>query len=243
MKLYNLYEEVILEGLITEGVDTQQVLNAINGEYANNGKKFIRRIKIHYDGDDVTDKFGNTTREGKGWRNIVVHALGDLKNGGREVIRAYQVYGDSLRNPNDPQGWKLFRTDRISHWEPTNLKYWEPLEVAGQPTNMNGDGSMSNVKAIVNFDPENSDRNDTISKDNTNIDPKADTYRYPNAEPEGSEPVVEPSNGEEETNTPTFNDEDGVGFKDEKVKDIFNTDSDYEEEEIEDENNDEIKDF
>ena len=42
MKLYNLFEEIILEGLITEGVNTDQVVNAIDGEFANNGKKFIK---------------------------------------------------------------------------------------------------------------------------------------------------------------------------------------------------------
>jgi hypothetical protein len=247
MKLYNLFEEVILEGLITEGVTTDQVIDTIDGEYARNGKKFIRRIRIHYDGDDVKDKFGNVTRQGKGWRNIVVHAYGTLKNGGRDAIRAYQVYGDSLRKPNEPQGWKLFRLDRISHWEPTNLKYWEPINIPDQPTNMTGDDSMSVVKAIVNFDPKGSDKNDQIDQNNQYIDPKADTYRYDNAETPTTEPT-EPEGEEAETNDiPTFDDkqEDGVGFDDEKIKDVVDDESEennYEEEDIEDEN-DEIKDF
>ncbi len=247
MKLYNLYEEVILEGLITEGVNTDQIINTIDGEYANNGKKFIRRIKIHYDGDDVTDKFGNTTREGKGWRNIVVHAYGKLKNGGREAIRAYQVYGDSLRTPQAPSGWKLFRVDRISHWEPTNLKYWEPLEIAGQPTNMNGDDSMVGEVKVVNFDSNGSDVNDKISTDNRNIDPRLDTYRYDNAETTPVEPEV--YDAEELNNEPTFDDkeEEGVGFDDEKIKAALDEpeaepEMDYEEEDVEDEN-DEIKNY
>jgi len=246
MKLYNLYEEVILEGLITESVSTDQIIDTIDGEYANNGKKFIRRIRIHYDGDDVTDKFGNTTREGKGWRNIVVHAYGRLKNGGREAIRAYQVYGDSLRKPESPSGWKLFRLDRISHWEPTNLKYWEPIEVAGQKTNMIGDDSMVGEVKVVNFDSKGSDVNDKISADNRNIDPKVDTYRYNNAEPTPVEPEVE--DAEELNDEPTFDnkEEEGVGFEDEKIKAALDepedTDLGYEEEEIEDEN-DEIKNY
>lgn len=244
MKLYNLYEEIILEGLITEGVNTQQIIDTIDGEYANNGKKFIRRIRINYDGDDVTDKFGNTTREGKGWRNIVVHALGRLKNGGREVIRAYQVYGDSLRQPNNPDGWKLFRVDRISHWEPTNLKYWEPIEIAGQPTNMTGDNSMVGEVKVVNFNSRAVDnKNDSINQDNEYIDTQADTYRYDNAETEPVEPDKEV--------VPTFDDEEdntGIGLDDEKIKNALNDEpeyeeeSDYEEEDIEDEN-DEIKDY
>ena len=261
MRLYNLYEEVILEGLITEGVNTDQIISAIDGEYANNGKKFIRRVKIHYDGDDATDKFGNVTREGKGWRDIVVHAMGNLKNGGREVIRAYQVYGDTLRGgitrkqeiegiPKDERGWKLFRTDRITHWQPTNLKYWEPIEIAGQPTNMNGDDSMvgtvegGNIK-VVNFAPQDSDPTDTINKDNVNIQPQADTYKYDNADSDvkRTEPAVEPETDE----IPTFDtDKEGVGFDDERIKDVLDTDtdSDYEEEDVDiEDDNDEIKDY
>lgn len=249
MKLYNLFEEVILEGLITEGVSTQQIIDTIDGEYARNGKKFIRRIRIHYDGDDVKDKFGNVTREGKGWRNIVVHAYGRLKNGGREAIRAYQVYGDSLRNEQNPEGWKLFRLDRISHWEPTNLKYWEPIEIAGQPTNMEGDNSMigsvegGEIK-VVDFTPSGGG-NDEIPQDNGYIDTKASTYRYDNAET----PSAKPQGGEEETKeVPNFEEpetERGVGFDDERVKNAIGDETEennYSEEDIEDED-DEIKEF
>ena len=248
MKLYNLFEEIILEGLITESVNTDQIINTIDGEYANNGKKYIRRIKIHYDGDDVTDKFGNTTRKGKGWRDIIVHAYGKLKNGGREAIRAYQVYGDSLRNSEEPSGWKLFRLDRITHWEPTNLKYWEPIQIAGQPTNLTGDDSMVGEVKIVNFEPENSKPNDKISADNRNIDPKVSTYRYDNAETTPVEPEVD--NAEEFNDEPTFDDKEevgGVGFEDERIKAALEepeaeSEYDYDEEEIEDET-DEIKNY
>ena len=240
MKLYNIYEDIILEGLITEGVSTQQIIKTIDGEYARNEKKFIRRIRIHYDGDDKKDKFGNVTREGKGWRNIVVHALGNLKNGGREVIRAYQVYGDSLSQPNNTAGWKLFRTDRITHWEPTNLKYWEPIEIAGQKTNMLGDESMVGDVKVVNFDGKDTD-NDSIDSNNRNVD---NTYRYDNAEPNGVEPIEKPVDEpmdepierpiEEPIDEPTE-------FGSSTTNDI---DNDYEEEDIEDEEyNDEIKDF
>jgi hypothetical protein len=242
MKLYNIYEDIILEGLITEGVDTQQIIDTIDGEYARNGKKFIRRIRIHYDGDDNKDKFGNVTREGKGWRNVVVHALGRHKGSGREVIRAYQVYGDSLRTPNDSSGWKLFRTDRISHWEPTNLKYWEPIEVAGQKTNMYGDESMIGNVKVVNFD-DDVDTNDGIDVNNRNID---NTYRYDNADdvsrrpttPSGEiEPEIEPEVSVD--NTYQYDTEDNFGDIDREEEPKI--DNDYEEEDVDD--NDEIKDF
>jgi hypothetical protein len=259
MKLYNLFEEIILERLITESVNTNQIINAIDGEYSNNGKKFIRRYKIHYDGDDVKDEFGHVTRKGKGWRNIVVHAYGRLKNGGREVIRAYQVYGDSLRTEQNPEGWKLFRVDRITHWEPTNLKYWGPIEIAGQPTNMNGDDSMmGSVEAgtikIVDFTPKDggeSGETDQNTQNTKYFDTKANIYNYDNAEKTADEP--ETNNRVEPNNIPKFDEpetdnEEGVGFDDERIKNVIDKDSEidneengYSEEDIEDD--DEIKDF
>lgn len=246
MKLYNLYEEVILEGLITESVSSQQIIDTIDGEYANNGRKFIRMIKIYYDGDDVKDKFGNVTRNGKGERNIVVHAFGQHKSSGRDVIRAMQLYGDTLRS-KQPKGWKLFRLDRISHWEPTNLKYWEPFDAtddpnfAGQTTNLTGDKSMMGGVKVVDFTSSGQDKGDEINKDNEYIDTKADTYRYDNAETA----PVEPEEEEVETNeVPSFDAEDGVGFDDENIRNVLDDepeDDDYEEEDIE--NNDEIKDY
>ena len=163
MKLYNLYKEVILEWLITENVGKQQIIDTINGEYANNGRKFIRRVEIHYNGDEVKDANGNITTQGKGWRQIVVHALGTHATSGREVIRAYQGFGDSKRKPREPHGWKLFLVDRITSWKPLNVKHWGPIEIDGQLTNMNGDNSMTGEVLVVNFDEiDVADKNDEI---------------------------------------------------------------------------------
>ena len=112
---------------------------------------------------------------------------------------------------------------------------------------MGGDDSMVGEVKVVNFDSKGSDVNDKISADNRNIDPKANTYRYDNAETTPVEPEVD--NAEELNNEPTFDDkvEDGVGFDDEKIKAALDepeeeSELDYEEEDIEDEN-DEIKNY
>jgi hypothetical protein len=113
---------------------------------------------------------------------------------------------------------------------------------------MDGDNSMmgsveSGSIKVVDFAPRGADKNDQISQDNEYIDTSADTYRYDNAET----PSVEPEEEEAETNDiPNFEKtDDGVGFEDEKIKNVVDDESeenDYEEEDIEDEN-DEIKDF
>jgi len=144
MKLYNLFEEVIFEGLITESVISSEQINAaINGEFANNGRKFIRRYNVHY--NDGTD-------EGSGWRQIEVYAYGKSSTG-NDVIRIYQGFGDSKRKPREPHGWKLFRLDKITGWEPTNAKSWAPVDNDYDANKMKtqGDGSMSQTFNYVDF--------------------------------------------------------------------------------------------
>lgn len=98
MKLYNLFEEVILEGreLILENVSDDEINHAIENKYA---------VLIKYAGKD-----GKTAT---GSRLIVPYALGVMPSGNK-VIRAMQEDGESKTKPN---AWKLFRVDRILSWE------------------------------------------------------------------------------------------------------------------------------
>lgn len=118
MKLYNLFENLILEG-----ASNQQVIDAIDGKY---------RVNIHYAGDDNT---------AAGKRHIEVYALGSTK-GGNPVIRAFQLFGDTKTIIPE---WKLFRLDRITRWEPTNMRFYQPVSDRDNsipPYNHAGDRSM-----------------------------------------------------------------------------------------------------
>lgn len=112
MKLYNLFEEVILEKeLLTEGVSDQQIIAAIEGKY---------NVNILYD-----DFPNETPSVPPSKRYIQVYALGNTKSGNK-AIRAFQIFGGSKTTPK--QGaWKIFRLDRIRGWFPTKMKFYTPV--------------------------------------------------------------------------------------------------------------------
>lgn len=126
MKLYN-----ILENIILENTNREMIKDAIDNHY---------RVRIYYAGDDNT---------AAGARTIEVYAYG-TSIAGNQVIRAYQLFGDT--KSVIPQ-WKLFRVDRIIRWEPTKWVFNNPISDR-DPTipkyNPNGDrsmvGSVYNVK-------------------------------------------------------------------------------------------------
>jgi predicted DNA-binding transcriptional regulator YafY len=118
MKLYKIYKDLIIENTARNSI-----IDAIDNHY---------RVRIFYSGDDNT---------AAGARTIEVYAYG-TSQGGNQVIRAYQVFGDT--KTVIPQ-WKLFRVDRITRWEPTNWIYREPVSDRGTNIpkyNHNGDNSM-----------------------------------------------------------------------------------------------------
>jgi hypothetical protein len=112
MKLYKLYKEVIFEienkGLLTESVSDDAINNAINNRY---------NVKFKY-----RDPEDNILRD----RYVQVYVYGQMKNG-NYAIRGYQIGGQS--KTNKPSEWKLFRVDRMTNWEETNMRWYEPISM------------------------------------------------------------------------------------------------------------------
>ncbi len=144
MKLYNIYESVILEEvekqkrLLTENVSREAVIDAIKNKY---------NVNILYD-----DNPDAAIPVPPSKRYIQVYNFSDTK-AGNEAIRAYQIFGGSKTTPR--QGaWKIFRLDRIRGWMPTTVKFAAPISTKGPniPTyNQAGDRSMSRVYNKVEF--------------------------------------------------------------------------------------------
>jgi predicted DNA-binding transcriptional regulator YafY len=139
MKLYNLFEEVILEEiernrtLLTEGVSFDDVKAAIDGKY---------NVNILY--RDYEDQPPSK-------RYIQIYNLAKTK-GGNDAIRAYQIFGASKKG-NKNGFWKIFRLDRIEGWFPTKVRWAKPvsdIEPNVPKYNANGDRSMSSVMYKVN---------------------------------------------------------------------------------------------
>lgn len=143
MKLYKLFEELILEEvernrLLLESVSEDQVKAAIDGKY---------NVNILYrDYEDAPPSK----------RYIQVYQYGLTKAGNR-AIRAYQIFGASkTKNSSD---WKIFRMDRIEGWFPTKVKWSKPvsdLDASIAQYNKDGDNSFSQVlyKANVTQTPQ-----------------------------------------------------------------------------------------
>jgi predicted DNA-binding transcriptional regulator YafY len=141
MKLYNLFEEIILEeiernrNILTEGVFFDDAKAAIDGKY---------NVNILY--RDYEDQPPSK-------RYIQVYNLSKTKSG-NDAIRAYQIFGASKKG-NKNGFWKIFRLDRIEGWFPTKVRWARPvsdLNTNIPKYNANGDRSMSSVlyKANVN---------------------------------------------------------------------------------------------
>jgi hypothetical protein len=145
MKLYKLFEDVILEEiqkkLLTESVSEQEINDAINGKY---------NVNILYDDYPNANPSVPPSK-----RYIQVYNYAQTK-AGNEAIRAFQIFGGSKTTPK--QGaWKIFRIDRIRGWFPTKMKFYKPvsdLSSAIPKYNQQGDRTMSRIINKVNFNNE-----------------------------------------------------------------------------------------
>lgn len=94
-------------------------------------------ISYHTEGKD----------EHTGPRVIEIYAYGQDKNG-RDVIRAFEPYGDTT---SKVPHWKFFRLDRISSWKETEQTFVEPPDPKYGKFNPEGDKSMSLVYKVTSF--------------------------------------------------------------------------------------------
>lgn len=133
-RLLEIYNKLVLN----EDVSVNSVSDSIKNKY---------QVVLNYEGDPAHGI-------APGIRTVEVYAYG-LTKAGNPVIRAYQPYGDTA---SEVPNWKFFRLDRIKSWKPT----YKLINKPAPGFNPNGDGSMSVVYSIANFNAE-------PSTDNTNV--------------------------------------------------------------------------
>lgn len=182
MKLYKLFEEVIFEStgkfLITENVSDDQIIDAINGKY---------NVNITY--DDYPD---SETPVAPSKRYIQIYNFAETK-AGNKAIRAFQIFGGSKTTPK--QGaWKIFRLDRIRSWQPTKVKWQNPVSDKDPNIpkyNSNGDKTMSKVfnkvnigQNIGNKPPKQNNKSVPIS--NNKVNPNSVQTPVPKVKPKSS---------------------------------------------------------
>ena len=141
MKLYNIFEEIILEeinkkrGLLNESVSTDDVKAAIDGKYN------VNILYRDFEGQPPSKRY------------IQVYNFSKTK-AGNDAIRAFQIFGASKKG-NKNGFWKIFRLDRIEGWYPTKVKWSKPIsdfDTSIPQYNKNGDKTMSQVLHKVNVD-------------------------------------------------------------------------------------------
>lgn len=138
MKLYNIFESIILEEtekqrkLLYENVSPEAVNDAINNKYN------VNILYRDYDDQPPSKRYIQVYNYAKTKGN---------KTGGNDAIRAYQIFGGS--KSGKPQGfWKIFRLDRIVGWYPTKVKFKQPvsdLDPSIPKYNKHGDKSMTTI--------------------------------------------------------------------------------------------------
>lgn len=121
MKLYNLYQNIILEEIIkmtqlNEAVSPYDVDTALNGDPNKQGKFY--HVSFDYKGAD-----GNVSRR---WVQIYQKNISTANNG---LIDAFQVSRDGQNSaPTNEKhsltGWKKFRLDRMSNFEISKVPFY-----------------------------------------------------------------------------------------------------------------------
>lgn len=152
MKLYNIYESLILEG------NMEKVNRAINDKVAV-------KLKYKEPNGDISDRY------------VFIYGLGKTK-AGNSAIRVFQAFGQTK---TDNSKWKTFLTDRIVDMTLTNFKFHKPVNNVsggeGIPDYVGpSDLSMMNGELThsVKFNNIKSKSDDEVinfnSKDNVNTD-------------------------------------------------------------------------
>ena len=122
MELYNLAESLILE-VAAKG----DVMNAMRKR---------RIVELYYDDDEDPG--------GKEKRFVQMYCYG-ISKAGNEVVRVYQVGGDTK---TIQPGWKLFRTDRIDRMKVLGGTFDEAKPLF----NPTGDKDMIKINYIIKFE-------------------------------------------------------------------------------------------
>lgn len=121
MKLYNLYQSVILEEIIklvqlNEAVSTNDVDNILNGDPNKQGKFYYVSFKYKSNDGTISNR----------WVQIYQRNISTANNG---LIDAYQVSRDGQDSaPSNEKssltGWKKFRLDRMSEIKVSNVPFY-----------------------------------------------------------------------------------------------------------------------
>jgi hypothetical protein len=202
MKLYNIYQNIILEEIfnkvrLVEAVPTEFIDKLLAGE---------PRGKYYHISFDYTDKKGNTSN-----RFVKIHQR-NISTIGNNLIDAYQLSRNGVSSGLNPrtgkvekfEGWKKFNLAKMTNLKVSKVPFYQPT--IGFNKTGNNSSTVASTLTIAPFDYQYAastlKKREKISQPTQEPSPQPISTKQPvrpmrRVEPKPVEPTIEPEEEEE----------------------------------------------
>ena len=202
MKLYNIYQNIILEEIfnkvrLVEAVPTEFIDKLLAGE---------PRGKYYHISFDYTDKKGNTSN-----RFVKIHQR-NISTIGNNLIDAYQLSRNGVSSGLNPrtgkvekfEGWKKFNLAKMTNLKVSKVPFYQPT--IGFNKTGNNSSTVASTLTIAPFDYQYAastlKKREKISQPTQEPSPQPISTKQPvrpmrRVEPKPVEPTLEPEEEEE----------------------------------------------
>lgn len=189
MKLYNIYQNLILEEIFNkvelfEAVPVNDIEKILAGD---NGK-------FYHVSFDYTDKNGNTSN-----RFVQIHQR-NISTINNDLIDAYQISRDGMTTGVNPrtgniegfEGWKKFNLDKMSNFKVSKIPFYQPKFKFNRIGN--NSPTVASTPTIAQFDYQYSPSSvKKMEKTKQTLFPKVDTQVSAPRPQIGPEPATRPA--------------------------------------------------
>ncbi len=203
MKLYNIYQNIILEEIFNK----VQLVEAVPTEFIDKLLAGEPRGKYYHVSFDYTDKKGNTSN-----RFVKIHQR-NISTIGNNLIDAYQLSRNGVSSGLNPrtgkvekfEGWKKFNLAKMTNLKVTKVPFYQPT--IGFNKTGNNSTTVASTLTIAPFDYQYASstlkKREKISQPTQEPSPQPTATKQPvrpmrRVEPKPVEPTIEPE--EEENN-------------------------------------------
>lgn len=202
MKLYNIYQNIILEEIFNK----VQLVEAVPTEFIDKLLAGEPRGKYYHVSFDYTDKKGNTSN-----RFVKIHQR-NISTIGNNLIDAYQLSRNGVSSGLNPrtgkvekfEGWKKFNLAKMTNLKVTKVPFYQPT--IGFNKTGNNSSTVASTLTIAPFDYQYAAS--TLKKREKTSQPIQEPSPQPTAtkqpvrpmrrvEPKPVEPTIEPEEEEE----------------------------------------------
>jgi len=202
MKLYNIYQNIILEEIFNK----VQLVEAVPTEFIDKLLAGEPRGKYYHISFDYTDKKGNTSN-----RFVKIHQR-NISTIDNNLIDAYQLSRNGVSSGLNPrtgkvekfEGWKKFNLAKMTNLKVTKIPFYQPT--IGFNKTGNNSPTVASTLTIAPFDYQYAastlKKREKISQPTQEPNPQPTATKQPvrpmrRVEPKPVEPTIEPEEEEE----------------------------------------------